>query len=161
MIVVVIVFLTVPLTLWALDREGPYKRLFGIIDYGRNMECGPDALYYDSIKPGGCVAVVWTLEINSNKIKVCKPTDSMHVSRTITDANGVIHTLPKVERYFGPGKQPFKEEIRRPFIYPKEINVPGLAVYHSAACFFCNPLQEAINWPVCVDTPDAEHEVLP
>lgn len=162
MIVVMIVFLTVPLTLWAIDREGPYKRLFGIIDYGKNMECGSDAAYYDRVKPGGCSAVEWTLEINNSKVKVCKPTNSTHVSRTITDlSTGIVYTLPKTERYFGPGKQPFTEKLRRPFIYPKEINFSGPAKYNSVACFFCNPLQEALNWPVCIGTPDAYYEVKP
>ncbi len=148
---------TVPMVLWALDRNGPYERLYGVIIPGNPMECGPDANYYDNVRPGGCVVVEWTIALHGN-YKDCSPINALHVSRTIKGADGVTHNLPKTERYFGPGREPFSEKLRRPFVLP-DFSVPGPAVYHSEACFVCNPLQKIANWPVCKTTPEVAYEV--
>jgi hypothetical protein len=148
---------SVPLTLWALDRNGPYDRLFGVIVPANPMECGPAANYYDEVRPNGCVVVEWTIELHDN-YRNCSPISSLHVSRTIKGADGITHELPRTERYFGAGKEPFSKKLRRPFILPA-FSVPGPATYHSEACFICNPLQKAVNWPVCKSTPDVRYEV--
>jgi hypothetical protein len=150
------VMLTVPLTLWTIDRNGPYERLFGVIVPGKS-ECGPDANYFDEIKANGCVVVEWTVDLHDN-YRSCVPVNSLHVSRTITGSDGITHELEKTERYFGPGRQSFSEKLRRPFILP-DISVPGPADYYSKACFICNPLQKILNWPVCIDTPKVRYEV--
>ncbi len=151
------VALTVPMVLWSLDRNGPYDRLFGVIVPGHSMECGPDAQYYGEIRPSGCVVVEWTIELHDN-YRSCSPINSLHVRRTITGADGITHDLPRTERYFGDGREPFSEKLRRPFVLPA-FSVPGPATYHSEACFVCNPLQKFANWPVCKTTPDVPYEV--
>ncbi len=141
---------------WMQDKDGPYERLFGMIVAADPSECGKASSAVIGILPGSCVAVEWTVSLYSGKH--CTPATDMHVSRIITDANG-DHELPKIARYFGPGKKAFSEKLRRPFILP-EFSIPGeAATYHSDACFYCNSVDWALNRPVCKTTPDVYYRV--
>lgn len=148
--------LAAQVALWAFDRRGPYDRLFGKIEPEAVARCGPGVTdTRPMIVPGACVAIEWTLaDIYTQE---CNPVSSRHVSRSITDANGV-HVLPKTENVYGGGKNKFTNPLRRPFVLP-EFSVPGPAMYQSEACFICNPLQWALNWPVCIGKPDAYYVV--
>jgi hypothetical protein len=37
---------------------------------------------------------------------------------------------------------------------------PGLTLYRGAACYFCNPLQRWLHWPVCIPTPEVPFTVV-
>ena len=148
--------LATPVAWWAMDRKGPYDRLFGVIVPEDPAKCGEGVTDTRSmVVPGACVAVEWRLKDIYRQD--CTPVSSRHVSRTITDANGV-HELPKTENVYGGNKQKFTNPLRRPFVLP-DFSIPGPAIYYSEACFFCNPLQWALNDPVCKNTPDAHYVV--
>jgi hypothetical protein len=125
---------------WVFDTKGPYDRLFGRIlpaqEGGR-------------VIPGADVLVEWEIALYRQD---CNPVNSLHVSRTITDVNGV-HELPKTENVYGLGKRQISNPLRRPFVLPDYI-APGPAVYHSEAAFVCNPLWWALNMPNLITTPD-------
>lgn len=146
----------VQVALWAIDRRGPYDRLFGMVVAEDPDKCGPEVTdRRPMVVPGACVAIEWTLtDIYTQE---CQPVSSRHVSRVITDDNG-RHELPKTENVYGGNKRQFTNPLRRPFVLP-DFSIPGPSTYHSVACFNCNPLQWAINWPVCKGTPDAHYVV--
>ncbi len=146
-----------PIIYWTIDRRPPYERVFGVIVPEEPAECGLPENSQKGIHAGSCVAIQWTLK-RFEGLQNCRTATSQHVSRTITDANGV-HVLPKTENVFGRGKKPFSETLRRPFILP-DFSVPGPASYRSSACFICNPLQLVADWPVCSgDSPEVIYHV--
>jgi hypothetical protein len=145
----------IPVTWWAFDRTPPYDRIFGRIIPEEPHKCDGANKDIVGVLPGACVAIEWTIKINRTD---CQPMSSYHVDRTITDESGT-HILPPTENVFGNGKRPFTNPLRRPFVLPEWSLRGKPASYHSEACFSCNPLHWAINWPVCLTKPDAYYEV--
>lgn len=115
----------------------------------------PPIVYYEAraldreVEQGGTITVEFTVERNRR----C-PID---VRRILTDAEGERHTIPTVT--VGPAS-PLGIDV-----YERRVTVPpkvatGPAEYDVRLRYACNPIQEALGWPIEVEAPTIYFDVV-
>lgn len=125
-----------PLFWMVLDRDPPYLIKGGTVE-------PRDPL------PGAAIHVSWDVM----PIRACasQPTHGS-VTREIIDSKGVKHAYASVDAIYSSGAPEINRVVQLPQSIPS-----GPAVYHSQACYACNPVQQI--WPVCFRTPDLHFNV--
>ena len=134
---IVAVGLLGPLMWYTLDRDPPYLIMAGKIE-----PANP--------KPGSTIEISWDVRPLRASCEGHKLTGS--INREIVDSKGVRHSYALVNARYAAGEL----EINR-FVQLPENLPAGPAIYHSEACYTCNPVQ--VLWPVCLRTPDLHFTV--
>ena len=130
-----------PITWMLVDREPPYTRVAGWV-----MPPAPGG----AIRRGDEISIEWAIDIR----RQCTPLKMRNVTRRIIDSTGRYYDYEPVEINFdnGPGGG-HKRIVVRPFKLPRAIET-GRTKYHSAACYYCNPIQQL--FPICINAPEIE-----
>jgi len=162
---IIIGFLTVAIVVpfvWMLmDRDPPYERFAGEIIAADPSECGITPInpaggaprsVFTPIRAGGCVEVKWDIKVARD----CPAAPSGdNVARHLRDSLGITKPIGSLHRN---EPEPPSTEVRQFLTLPLPMPA-GPATYTSIACFACNPLQH-LFWPICVDKPDINFEVI-
>lgn len=162
-IAILSVALVVPVAWMLLDRDPPYVRTEGEIVAVDPDACGippvPSATGQSRdismpIRAGGCVEVKWSIKT----IRNCPASGGGdNITRHLRDSTGVVKPIGSLRRNLSEHEIQ-TNTVRQLMVLPAPIPA-GSATYASSACYACNPLQQ-LFWPVCVDQPDIEFEIV-
>ena len=157
------VAVVVPLVWMLMDRDPPFERTGKVIPADpRHCELPPpqhpaltrELQKSDAIRAGGCVEVIWDIEVKRN----CPQAGADNVVRHIRDSTGILRSIGSLRGLYGRLGDVPTAGIRNFFVLPSPMPL-GPATYSATACYACNPLQH-LFWPICVDKPDVTFEVV-
>jgi len=152
------VFIVVPFVWFIMDRDPPYVRSNGEITAAEPGNCG----LFDGvsrhvnapIRAGSCVEVKWSIKTYRN----CPAaSNSDNVVRHLKDSLAITKPIGTIRRD-APETESKSSIVKQYLVLPMPLPV-GTATYTSSACFACNPLQR-LFWPICIDEPEINFEVV-
>lgn len=114
-----------PLTFMALDRAEP------VVVHS--------TMFSGDIYPGGTVTITW----DATALRSCAGA----VRRRIIDETGAVFEYDEQTTVIRPENELGRRTYRREFVLPKTAK-PGPAVHSVVVRYYCNPLQQWLNWPI-------------
>lgn len=79
------------------------------------------------------------------------------VYREFKEASGKLHVYDPILR----SRAPILQDGKFTRIAELPFNLaPGQVMYRGNGCYFCNPLQRWLRWPICVPTPEVPFTVV-
>lgn len=151
----------VPLMWMVMDRDPPFTRTGVIVaadprncDLPKSVPLSRAVPDHQAIRAGGCVEVIWSIEVKRN----CPQAGVDNVSRHLRDATGVLRQIGSLRGVYGHLGDVPATGIRQFMALPSPLPI-GRTVYIASACYACNPLQH-LFWPICVDKPDIDFDIV-
>ncbi len=132
------VLIVVPVMWMLMDRTPPFTV--------EHVEIVPN-----NVDQGNDIHVVLTVKQNH------LPCNFGIIHREFKEFSGKVHFYDPVVRTELPAVE--NNKIISVVKLPDSIS-PGPTIYRSSACYFCNPIQGLLHWPICVLVPGVEFNVM-